>query len=87
MSEWYDAIADDIEIDWDQKEVNVHVTSNDCGNVYVTIPFDQIERVHGEIKAREPECKHGELLSGCCNACSDSGIDPRKHIPQMLETS
>ena len=27
---------------------------------------------------KKTECKHGELLSGCCNACADSGIDPRK---------
>jgi len=24
------------------------------------------------------ECRHGESLDGLCNACADSGLDPRK---------
>lgn len=32
----------------------------------------------GTVIMKPTECKHGELLEGCCNACADSGQDPRR---------
>jgi len=35
--------------------------------------------VHRKLKElnRSTECRHGESMEGCCNACADSGNDPR----------
>ena len=52
MSEWYEAKDDDIAIDKDiegNNEVQIYVTSNDFGAVYVTLTFDQIKEIHKTI--------------------------------------
>ena len=46
MSEWYE--ADDIALDPESKEVNILVTSNDFGNVYVTMAWDQLDAIYDE---------------------------------------
>ncbi len=48
MSEWYKAEGDDIEIDG--QEVNIRVTNNDSGNIYVTLTFEQVKKLYDEIK-------------------------------------
>ena len=76
MSEWYTAGKDDIELDRDDEEANIFVCTNDFGNVYVTITFAQIKELASMIEVID--CRHGMPLSWSCNACSDSGDDPRK---------
>jgi len=46
MSEWYQANDEDIELDLDQAEVNIFVLSNDFGNVYVTMTWDQLDEAY-----------------------------------------
>lgn len=56
MSEWYKADKGDIaEINPDTEEVDIHVTYNEMGNVYLTLTFDQIEEIHTEIAAYRAE--------------------------------
>ena len=50
MSEWYE--AEDIDLDTEEKEVNVLVTHNDFGNVYVTITFDKIKELYEKIYSK-----------------------------------
>ena len=54
MSEWYEAKASDIDLDWNMKEVNILVKSNDFGNVYVTLTFDQIAKIYDTIHSEPP---------------------------------
>lgn len=49
MSEWYEPKGDDIDIDTNNDEVDIFVTQNDFGNVYITLTFEQIEEIHQRI--------------------------------------
>jgi len=46
MSEWYDAKDEDIDVDLEQKQVDIYVTSNDCGAIYVSLTFDQVKEIY-----------------------------------------
>ena len=50
MSEWYEPKKDDIELDMERKEVDIYVTQKTTGSIYVTLTFDQIEKIHRDIK-------------------------------------
>ena len=50
MSEWYEPKGDDIEVDQERSEVNIHVTHNDFGNIYAVLTFDQIRALYKEIE-------------------------------------
>ena len=50
MSEWYFPEEDDIEPDGDTSQVNILVTSNDFGNIYAVLTFDQIREIYEHIK-------------------------------------
>ena len=54
MSEWYDAESADIDVDKNMREVNILVTGNTSGNVYVTLTFDQVVNLYKEITASQP---------------------------------
>ncbi len=45
MSEWYRVDNDDIDVNWDDEDVDILVTYNDFGNVYVSLTFKQIEEI------------------------------------------
>ena len=45
MSEWYTPDNDDITIDHKSREVDIFVHSNDYGNVYVSLKFDQVKDI------------------------------------------
>lgn len=49
MSEWYEIKNEDIEVDMTEKEINILVTDNDCGNVYATLTFEQIKSIYNDI--------------------------------------
>ena len=49
MSEWYKAEKDDIDLDTNCNEVNIYVTHNDCGYVYVTLTFEQIKNIYNSL--------------------------------------
>ena len=53
MSDWYEAKDEDIELDPEQGEVNILVTNNDFGNVYVTMTWDQLDAVACRIRANK----------------------------------
>ncbi|MCR4319772.1 MAG: hypothetical protein NUV74_05475 [Candidatus Brocadiaceae bacterium] len=49
MSEWIEADSEDVEINPAVEEVNIWVKQDDNGNIYVTLTFDQIRKIHEEI--------------------------------------
>ena len=55
MSQWYEAESEDIVLGPEHREVEILVTANDMGNIYVTLTFDQIADFCGlhplEVKA------------------------------------
>ena len=53
MSEWYIADIATTDIDWKQKEVDILVTSNNSGNVYVSLTFQQIEDIYNAMQSHE----------------------------------
>jgi hypothetical protein len=58
MSEWYD--ADDIELDFKRKEVDVFVKQDDFGSVYVTLTFEQIKELHNKIQEKQSGKQNNE---------------------------
>ena len=50
MSTWFDIDTDNIVVDDKEKEVNMFVFKDDCGSVYGTLTFHQIEELCKEIK-------------------------------------
>ena len=52
MSEWYEVVDEDIEIDEMEKEVNFLVTNNKFGNVYATITFKQLNELNEKMKSK-----------------------------------
>lgn len=53
MSEWYQAHDSDIGLDEKQGEINVYVTQNESGSVYVTLSFDLIKRIYNQVKDKQ----------------------------------
>lgn len=51
MSEWHELKDKDIDIDFTRREVNILVTENYYGNIYLTLTFDQIKRIRDKINA------------------------------------
>lgn len=49
MSQWHEAKTDCIDFDLKEKEVNIFVTENDYGNVYVILTFSQIKNLYKTI--------------------------------------
>ena len=45
MSTWYEIEADDIEIDYQDKEVSFFVCNDDQGRIYLSLSFDQIKEI------------------------------------------
>jgi hypothetical protein len=55
MSEWYQAEEQDLDLDEHAKEVSILVTSNNSGNIYSYLTFDQILVLAERIKALKEE--------------------------------
>jgi len=51
MSQWHTADDKDISVDKDQ--VDIFVTQNDWGSIYVSLTFDQVKRIYKDIQERE----------------------------------
>ena len=49
MSEWYEPEDEDISVDRDREEVDIFVKSNEFGNVYITLTFEQIMKVYNKL--------------------------------------
>jgi hypothetical protein len=49
MSEWYEPKEDDIDIDKEQEEVDIYVTNNQFGSIYITLTFEQIKDIAGKL--------------------------------------
>lgn len=45
MSEWYEPKSEDIDIDPNKQEVDIFVKSDSWGAVYITLTFDQINKI------------------------------------------
>ena len=58
MSEWYEADSEEIDLDLKSKEVNIYVTANDFGSVYVTLTFNQIKSIYNRIVTVELPLKN-----------------------------
>ena len=43
MSEWYEVNDDDIDVNY--REVDILVTDNDSGNIYVTLTYEQVQEI------------------------------------------
>ena len=70
MSEWIGVLDDDIEVDKENKEVDLLVSTNSLGNVYVWLSFEQIERIYN-LLPNDPECsvcrrRHGIEIKHEC---------------------
>jgi hypothetical protein len=52
MSEWYEADDADVSIDISRKEVDIFVTQNYHGSVYVSLKFDQIKKLAASIEGK-----------------------------------
>lgn len=50
MSEWYEADEKNITVDLNNNQVDILVTSNDNGNIYVILPFELISDLSEKIK-------------------------------------
>ena len=50
MSEWYEVELDDIELDPNSDEVDILISGNNFGNVYLALTFAQIEYINKLIK-------------------------------------
>ena len=57
MSEWYTAETDDIAIDRESSEVNILVTNNDWGNIYLCLTFDMIKAITSKIEEHSLDAK------------------------------
>ena len=53
MSKWHDATGNDIEIDANLREVNIYVTDDDWGSIYVTLTFAQVKKINEQIELIE----------------------------------
>lgn len=53
MSEYYNTAPKDINIDKEDKEVDIYVKHDECGSIYAILTFDQINKLHEEINAKE----------------------------------
>ncbi|MCZ6897667.1 MAG: hypothetical protein O7D95_03010 [Betaproteobacteria bacterium] len=58
MSQWFEVSDEDIEIHQKEKEIFLCVTSDDCGNIWATITFAQLERIYKEALL-DPIAKQG----------------------------
>lgn len=50
MSTWYESKKEDLEIDGD--EINIWVTSDDCGNIYTTVKIKDIQELLATISTK-----------------------------------
>ena len=51
MSKWYVAEDEDIEVDWNENQVDFLVCSDRDGNIYTSLSFDQIRKIAEKIDA------------------------------------
>lgn len=49
MSTWYEVDNEDIDIDHKDKEVSFLVCTDNCGNTYLSVSFDQIKEIAKKI--------------------------------------
>lgn len=50
MSEWYEAEDDEIKVDFERERVDLYVTANDFGRIYLMLSFKQLLDIAEEIK-------------------------------------
>lgn len=53
MSQWHETREENIEIDFKARDLEIWVTDNDFGSVYLTLTFDQIKRISDRINANK----------------------------------
>jgi hypothetical protein len=51
MSEWNNIEDDDIDVELEDKEVNIYAGYNDFGSIYAVLTFEQIDKIYKEIHA------------------------------------
>ena len=49
MSKWYTVEDEDIDIDDNNRQVNVLVTEDETGNIYAVLTFEQIKNIFAEM--------------------------------------
>lgn len=52
MSTWYEAKPENIDIE--DGEVDILVTNDDLGNIYLTLTFEQIKEIYKKIMSIQP---------------------------------
>jgi len=57
MSTWHEIDNNDIEINCDDKSVDILVSNDSWGNVYATLTFEQVKEIARDIIADEAEIK------------------------------
>jgi hypothetical protein len=49
MSTWYEVEDDEIDIDYQDKEVSFFVCNDDAGRVYLSLSFDQLKKIASKL--------------------------------------
>ncbi len=52
MSEWYEPNHEDIDLDFEERAVDIFVKQDYFGSVYITLTFDRIDELYKKIKAK-----------------------------------
>lgn len=55
MSKWFTPKATDIDLDLNQNEVDIYVTSDNSGNIYLSLTFNQIKSIYNKIISLEEQ--------------------------------
>ena len=63
MSTWYEVEADEIDVDFNMKEVSFFVCNDDNGRIYLSLSFDQIQEIVSRIE------KPNVVLTGAGHGC------------------
>ncbi len=53
MSTWQEIDSEDIDVDFDSKEINLLMDTDDFGNNYRTLTFDQIKEIFEKMNKGE----------------------------------
>lgn len=49
MSQWVEVKTEDIDLDYESKEIHIHAGYDEWGNNYFTLTFDQIKEIYEKI--------------------------------------
>lgn len=57
VSKWFDIAPEQIDVDKKTKEVNLYITNDDDGSLYVILTFDQIKELYDRVTCNDQRNK------------------------------